>query len=180
MDDDDLALNRRVVSGDRRAFAVLVERHEARLRSFLARVAGAEDADDLAQETFLRAWRNASAFRGAGSYRGWLFTIGWRVFIDSTRRARVDRALRIAEQDRMGDACQPAQGDAQIDTARLLAALDPLDRACVILCHGQGWSHREAAMILKMPLGSLKTRLARATRRCEAMLNAPPGSPIND
>lgn len=172
MNDDDDALNRRVVSGDRRAFAVLVGRHEAPLRRFLARVAGADAADDLAQEAFLRAWRNAARFRGDGSYRGWIFAIGWRVFIDSTRRARSDRATR-AHRTPPADLVVPADGEARVEAARLLAALDPLERACVILCHGQGWSHSEAAAILDMPLGSLKTRLARAVRRCEAMLIEP-------
>lgn len=165
MDDDDFALNRRAAAGDRGAFGTLVRRHEARLRGFLARVAGADEADDLAQEAFMRAWRNAAAFRG------WLFAIGWRVFVDSTHRARRDRATR-AQAVLSEEAFLPAEGDARIDTARLLAALDPLERACVILCHGQGWSHREAATILDMPLGSLKTRLARATQRCDAMLNS--------
>lgn len=178
MDDDDFALNRRAAAGDRRAFGVLVGRHEARLRGFLARVAGADEADDLAQEAFLRAWRNAAAFRGSGSYRGWLFAIGWRVFVDSTRRARRDRATR-ALAILPEDTFLPADGDTRIDAARLLAALDPLERACVILCHGQGWSHREAATILDMPLGSLKTRLARATQRCDAMLNSVPKDAID-
>lgn len=180
MDDDDFALNRRAAAGDRRAFATLVGRHEARLRGFLARIAGADDADDLAQEAFLRAWRRAGAFRGGGSYRSWLFAIGWRVFIDSMRRDRRDRSMKAAVAALPGTDHVAADGEAGIDTARLLAALDPLERACVVLCHGQGWSHSEAAAILAMPLGSLKTRLARATRRCEAMLDQPLRSESDD
>lgn len=179
MNEDDIALNQRAASGDRRAFAVLVGRHEARLRGFLARVAGVDAADDLAQEAFLRAWRNAARFRGDGSYCGWLFAIGWRIFIDSTRRARIDHATATPWTPR-ADLVVLADADARVDAARLLAALDPLERACVILCHGQGWSHSEAAAILNMPLGSLKSRLARAVRRCDAMLNDPPGNTANE
>ncbi len=179
MNEDDIALNQRAASGDRRAFAVLVGRHEARLRGFLARVAGVDAADDLAQEAFLRAWRNAARFRGDGGYRGWLFAIGWRVFIDSTRRARIDHATATPWTPH-ADLVVPADADARVDAARLLAALDPLERACVILCHGQGWSHSEAAAILNMPLGSLKSRLARAVRRCDAMLNDPPENTANE
>ena len=55
--DEDLALSRRASAGDRIAFGLLVEKHEAKLRAFLRRMAGAEQADDLAQEAFLKAWR---------------------------------------------------------------------------------------------------------------------------
>lgn len=174
MNESDFDLNAKVVAGDRRAFAVLVARHEARLRSFLARVAGRDDADDLAQEAFLRAWRSAHAYRGNGAYGGWLLSIGWRVFLDSARSARRNRSMIAAQTEMMLDAKVLPEGEAGIDTRRLLAALDPLERACLILCHGHGWSHSEAATILAMPLGSLKTRLGRATRRCEDALKRQP------
>lgn len=165
--DDDAALNRRAAAGDRRAFTALVTRHEADLRRFLMRVAGAA-ADDVAQEAFLRAWRRAGQFDGRGSYAAWLRGIGWRAFVD---RHRHD-ASRHRAIEAMGPS--PSAGDAgieaRIDAETLLAALDPAERVCVALCLGEGWSHREAADILGMPLGSLKTRLARAVRQCREML----------
>jgi DNA-directed RNA polymerase specialized sigma24 family protein len=88
---DEFALSSQAARGDRHAFAVLVRRNEARVRSFLTRLAGVHLADDLAQETFLRAWRNAGRFRGSGSYVGWLLSIAWRVFLDAHKRHRTEQ-----------------------------------------------------------------------------------------
>lgn len=140
------------------------------MRTFLARTAGTEAADDLAQETFLRAWRNAGNFRGTGSYAGWLLAIGWRVFLDASKRQRVESGR--------GNAAAPAPTSstedplAKMDVEKLMAALDPEERACLVLCLGQGWSHGEAARILGIPLGTLKSRVARATTKCRTMLGA--------
>lgn len=131
------------------------------------RVAGAT-ADDIAQETFLRAWRRAAQFDGRGSYAAWLRAIGWRIFLDRHRQdASRDRAANASAAE---SEAADAGIEARIDAATLLAALDPVERACLILCLGEGRSHREAAATLAMPLGSLKTRLARAVRKCRAML----------
>jgi RNA polymerase sigma factor (sigma-70 family) len=167
---DDGALSTRAARGDRRAFSLLVRRHEARVRAFLTRVAGAQLADDLAQETFLRAWRNAGAYRGSGSYPGWLLAIAWRVFLDASKRRRREQAWAdagLAAPDRTAD--DPL---AAVDVAKLMAALEPEERAGLTLCLGQGWSHGEAAEILGVPLGTLKSRVARAAAKCRAMLEA--------
>ena len=166
--DDDAELAARAARDDDRAFSVLVSRHERRLRAFLARVAGPGRTDDLAQEAFLRAWRFRARFDGTGGYAGWLLRIGWRVFLDAERARARHRIAAIDPPDRPA----PGYPDDAIDIARALAALDPAERACLVLCVGQGWSHAEAAAILDMPLGSLKSRLARATRRARAMLEA--------
>lgn len=163
---DDAALAAEAGRGDVRAFSVLVARHERRLRAFLARVAGPARADDLAQEAFLRAWRHRARHQGTGSYAAWLLRIGWRAFLDAERARARDRTADAPPPDRPA----PGDPDAAVDAARVLAVLDPDERACLVLCLGQGWSHSEAAAILDMPLGTLKSRLARATRRARAML----------
>ena len=166
---DDFVLSSKAALGDRRAFSALVRRHEARVRAFLVRTAGRDAADDLAQETFLRAWRNAGCFRGTGSYVGWLLAIAWRVFLDAGKRQRTEIGRRFAL-----DPVPASIGDplTKLDVERLMAALDPEERACLALCLGQGCSHVEAAEILRIPLGTLKSRLARATAKCRARLDA--------
>jgi RNA polymerase sigma-70 factor (ECF subfamily) len=116
---DEAELSSEAARGDRRAFGILVRRHEARVRSFLARLAGVHMADDLAQETFLRAWRHADRFGGSGSYVGWLLSIAWRVFLEVHKRHRT-------EQGRL-DAAGPPEGrnidpSAKIDVETLFAA----------------------------------------------------------
>ena len=72
--EEDRILAVRAAAGDAAAFTLLVRKHERQVRAFLARVAG-HDAEDLAQEAFVKAWRTAGHFRGEGSYAGWLLRI---------------------------------------------------------------------------------------------------------
>lgn len=158
---DDATLNARAIAGDRVAFGMLVARHEQGLRVFLSRLAGASDADDLAQETFLRAWQRARQYDTSGSYRAWLARIGWRLFLDQNRRS----AAQHRRDERAGDLLPqsaPHTGDLALDLAAALAALSPAERASILLCEGQGWTHNEAAAILDLPLGTLKSIAARA------------------
>ncbi|MDB5691935.1 MAG: hypothetical protein JWO81_998 [Alphaproteobacteria bacterium] len=132
-----------------------MRRHERRVRSFLARLTGGEGADDLAQETFLKAWRMASSWRGDGPYLGWLLRIAWRCFL-SSRRGRRETTSEAGEQAVAADEI------ARIDIARALAGLPARERAAALLCFGEGCSHAEAAAILDLPLGTLKSIVARA------------------
>lgn len=156
--DQDAALARRAAAGDAAAFTALVRAHEGAVRRFLARLTRGEGADDLAQEAFLRAWRRAGDYRGMGSYRGWLMRIAWTLFLDSRRGAgrRLEREAALAPAD------APHDPDAAIDLGRALAGLDVRERAAALLCFGEGCSHGEAAAIMNVPLGTLKSILARA------------------
>ncbi len=167
--DEDWALNQRVVGGDRAAFQLLVLRHEGRLRAFLARAAGC-DADDLAQETFVRAWQRAGDYRGQGSYAAWIMGIGWRLFLDQRRTAR-RRAELATGDDEAPTATDPrGASDAAIDADRVLAALSPPERAALTLCFGHGWSNGEAAEIMGLPLGTLKSLVLRGRAKAQKMI----------
>lgn len=166
--DEDWALNQRVAGGDRAAFQLLVLRHEARLRAFLSRAAGC-DADDLAQEAFVRAWQRAGEYRGQGSYAAWITGIGWRLFLDQRRTARRREGLAAREEAATSTDPRPAN-DAAIDADRLLAALSPPERAALTLCFGHGWSHGEAAEIMGVPLGTLKSLVLRGRAKAQKMI----------
>ena len=146
------------------AFTALVHRHESAVRAFLLRVGGRECADDIAQDTFLKAWRMASSFRGEGSYRGWLLRIAWNEFVGSRRKWQPPRGESGAEPSH-----EPSP-DAAIDAERALAGLDERERAAALLCYGYGHSHGEAAEILSLPLGTLKSIAARARAKLVARL----------
>ncbi|WP_137751271.1 RNA polymerase sigma factor [Sphingopyxis sp. L1A2A] len=166
--DEDWALNQRVAGGDRAAFQLLVLRHEGRLRAFLARAAGC-DADDLAQEAFVRAWQRAGDFRGQGSYAAWIMGIGWRLFLDQRRTAQ--RREGLAQGDDVATATDPrGASDAAIDADRLLGALSPQERAALTLCFGHGWSHGDAAEIMGVPLGTLKSLVLRGRAKAQKMI----------
>ena len=152
---NDAELAAQAAAGDVAAFTNLVRRHERRVRSFLGRLTRGEGAEDLAQETFLQAWRTASSWRGEGSYEGWLLRIAWRQFLTS-RRGRREAG---AEAEWPAPA---ADANMRIDIDRALAALPARERAAALLCYGEGCSHAEAAAILDLPLGTLKSIVLRA------------------
>ncbi|HEV2816191.1 MAG TPA: RNA polymerase sigma factor [Allosphingosinicella sp.] len=155
--DQDSVLAREAAAGDAAAFTALVRAHEAAVRRFLRRLAG-EAADDLAQETFLRAWRMAGHYRGDGRYRAWLMRIAWTQFLGAHRAGgrRDAREAAAPQPERRRDP------DAAIDLERALAGLGERERAAALLCFGEGCSHAEAAGIMELPLGTLKSIVARA------------------
>ena len=164
----DEALAARAAAGDVAAFTNLVRRHERRVRSFLARLTRGEGDEDLAQETFLKAWRTASSWRGEGSYQGWLLRIAWRLFL-SSRRGRREAAVEAELPAAAADA------DMRIDLERALAALPLRERAAALLCYGEGCSHAEAAAILDLPLGTLKSIVMRARAQLMRQLEGQEG-----
>jgi RNA polymerase sigma factor (sigma-70 family) len=155
--------------GEGAAFEILVRRHERVVRGFLTRLAGAGRADDLAQETFLTAWTKASAFAGEGRYKGWLMRIAWRTFLMDAR----GRGRRLPEHAGTGEPPEQAdRSDAERDliVEDALGRLNEADRAAVVLCLVLGHSHSEAADILGMPLGTVKTRVARGSAKLLELL----------
>ncbi len=155
--DQDSELARRAAAGDAAAFTALVRAHEAAIRRFLRRLAG-DAADDLAQETFLKAWRTGGQYRGDGRYRAWLMRIAWTAFLGAHRAGARRDAREAAATVREGG----YDPEAAIDLERALAKLGERERAAALLCFGEGCSHAEAASIMGLPLGTLKSVVARA------------------
>src|SRR4249919_2543143 len=86
MNGDDPHLLAAICDGSERAFNTLIDRHQQAVRTFLRGLTNRDDADDIAQETFLAAWTHARSFKGGASVRSWLFAIAWRKAKDSQRR----------------------------------------------------------------------------------------------
>ena len=157
--EEDLALSRRAARGDTAAFAMLVEKHERPLRSFLARAVGPDLADDIAQDAFFKAWRAAGQYDGRARYSTWLTRIAWRCRLDRLRKERDERAAE-----------EPARHSAdKLEVEDMLARLSESERTALVLCGGHGWTHAEAAELLALPLGTLKSTVARAKEKCRAM-----------
>ena len=152
-------MSRRAAGGDGAAFAMLVEKYERPLRGFLARTIGPEHADDIAQEAFIKAWRAAGQYDGRARYSTWLTRIAWRCRLDALRKERKTETM----DESAGYA--PPSGEAE----DMLARLSETERASLVLCEGHGWTHAEAAELLGMPLGTLKSTVARAKAKCRAM-----------
>lgn len=162
----DAELVSRALAGSDAAFSRLVERHQAAVRAFLRRFLGSgwAEADDVAQDTFVTGWRSLRSLRDPAGVCAWLCGIAWRKAQDRIRSAR-----RGAVRDAGWlEAIETPSGISAEEKMALQAAMAelPIDvRACVALCLGDGWSHGEASQALALPLGTVKSHVARGRAR---------------
>ena len=141
------------------------------MRAFLGRVVGTAEGDELAQEALLRAWQYGRDYRGEGSWFGWVAGIGWRLFLDRRRR-EVRRAGWLAAEYDPADQAVPPESGAALDLARLFGQLGDAERAAMTLCLGHGHSHGEAAAILGLPLGTVKSLVLRGRDKLQRLIAA--------
>lgn len=161
------SLIRAAAIGDRRAFDELVRRHLRPLLSYTTRlVSDPSSAEDIAQETFIAAWRNLPDYEQRSSFRTWLFTIASRKAIDLRRR----RAAIPTEDDKLdgpdrrnSDPYDQYVGQTLFDALKLeLERLSYHARACWWLREVEGFSHEEIASALSITRGSVRGHLQRA------------------
>ncbi len=160
-------------SADPNAFAELVRRHQSPLRAFLRGMTRGDTAlaDDLAQETFLRAWRKLESYRNEGRFSTWLFGIAINEFRGRARRLRRLREERWDETSPEGEsAAEPVTPGVQLDINEALDRLTPGERAAIILCCQNGLTHDEAARTLQCPLGTVKTNILRGKQKLKQWL----------
>jgi len=165
-----------VLAGDGATFGEIVQRHEDRLYNTIYRLVGsADDARDLLQDTFVKAYENLETFRGGSSLYTWLFRIAVNTSLSHRRRRKWVQMSAPA-----GDEDNPNPGNAVADTAaanptdRLVTAetevlvqeaingLDDEHRTVVVLRDIQHCDYRQIAEILEVPPGTVKSRLHRA------------------
>lgn len=152
------------IAGSDEAFAELVRRHQASLRALLARVCGsAAAAEDIAQGAFLKAWRRIGTLRDADRFGPWLRQIALRAAIDAAR-APAHEGLADDGRDEPGDAAWSVQAETRLDLDAALNRLSVAQRACVLLAYAEGMTHAEIAAEVEMPVGTVKSHVARGAR----------------
>lgn len=179
--DPDGALVAAAAAGDRDAFDELVRRHQAAIVSLVRAVtAGRGDPEDVAQEVFVRAWRSLSGFRGDSAFRTWLHTVAINVV--RTSQSRSARLLRVflpaGGRDRRGELPDRASDAEPVDSVlarrqlveRALAALPDDLRIAVTLRDLQGLDYKEIAAVLRVPIGTVESRIFRARQRLKPLL----------
>lgn len=168
---------RRKLSVDHDSFEILVRDHQGAIRAFLRRLTGNRAiADELAQDTFLKAYHHQDTWPEIKSMRSWLYRVAYRLFLDAKRKN--DRRGDIAETGRaFGDLDDEAHSTGfthtsslAVDLAAAMNSLDPERRACVMLCLALGHSHRQAAQITGLPIGTVKSHVARARHHLQTRL----------
>jgi RNA polymerase sigma-70 factor (ECF subfamily) len=171
---DEAGLLARVVAGDAGAFRVLVERHVAGVTAVARRLLGdAGDAEDVAQEAFLRLWtRGGSVEVGAGGIKPWLRRVVSNLAIDRLRARRgtdvVDEVPEKAEPPGQLIDIEERELTARVD--RAVQALPERQRRALALFHFEGLSQREVAEIMGLGEEAVESLLARARRTLKASL----------
>jgi RNA polymerase sigma-70 factor (ECF subfamily) len=163
--------------GDLRAFGALVDAHQAPVRAFLRRLSGnAADADDIAQEAFARTWQVLHRFDGASSLRTFICGVAFQYWRRG-RRSDVRREKREVAYAELAetDAEPHARAAQRLALRRAMDDLPEDQRAVLALCLGQDFTHMEAAEVLKLPLGTVKSHVARGRARLQAALGVGAG-----
>lgn len=176
MRDPDEDLVRRVGTGDRRAAAEIVRRHLPRMVGLARRMLGdASEAEDVAQEVFLRVWKHAAAWKpGAAKFETWMHRVAMNLCLDRLRR--VGRNTGDVPPDTVDNRASATRAlDERQRRERVRDALQKLperQRAALVLCYYQDRTNIEAAEILGVSVDALESLLSRARRMLKAALAA--------
>ena len=176
---------RALVGDDRHAFAELVRRHQSAVRACLRKLTAGNHAlaDDLAQETFVLAWRHLKTFRQEARFSTWLYRIATNCWLADARKRKEellgDRDATLVDDDSHDSA---ADGDVhgdharavslKMDLERAMAVLSEGERAAIVQCYHNDLTHEEAAYVLDCPVGTVKTHVLRGKQKLKQALMA--------
>ncbi len=174
---EEKALIERCKRGDLAAFNDLVRKYEKQVYNFAYRLTGNyDDANDVAQDSFLRVFNAIGSFRGDASFSTWLFRITTNVFLDERKRAKAHPQASLDEYLELGESSVTRQIEDPSPTpevvleeseraqilSKAISDLPEYQRAMVTLYHSQQKSYEEIAEIMDLPIGTVKSRLNRA------------------
>ncbi len=163
----------RVLQGELDAFGDLVRRHHAMIHALTYRMTGSTaDADELTQETFVRAWQRIGQFRGESKFSSWLYRIAMTACLNwadqNFRRNRRDERWEL-ERERSPD---PVGDDVSAKVHSALQRLEPKFRAAIVLTVYDGHNHAEAARILGCSETTVSWRIFMARRKLKKLLGS--------
>ncbi|MGE4159631.1 MAG: RNA polymerase sigma factor [Planctomycetota bacterium] len=166
--DDEPRLIERARGGDREAFGMLVDIHQDRLYHFVRRQSRDDDeAMDIAQEAFVKAWTKLALFRADSKFSTWLFTIAANECRSRHRSRKLepvaidDATMQVSDPHEQGAQATLESEELKASLHKALASLDSDYSQPLILLHFQGESYQSIADILSIPLGTVKTRIHR-------------------
>ncbi len=156
-------------AGDEQAFRILVERWERPIFAFLVRMLGSpEDAQDLAQETFMRMIRSAGKYRATGQFQSWLFRIAGNQARSRLRRRKILKWLPFDEnrQDPPSQVSSPLEDlerqEIQLEMREAIAKLPVRQREALLLKQYQNLKYREIAEVMDLSVAAVQMLLHRA------------------
>lgn len=157
---DSELISRVLAYDDHYAFSQLIKKYQSPIRLFLRRLIDdkQEIADELAQETFLIAYRKLKTFQGRSQFSTWLYAIAKTQFLQYIRKNH--RQFQWEEIDVQSENSEQRQED-RFDLEKAIKVLRPIERAVLTLSYAKDLSHSDVASILEIPIGSVKTHLLR-------------------
>jgi len=179
---DEEALLRACARGESKARAALYERYRGRVYGLAVRLLGDRtEAEDAAQDVFVRLFERAASYRGASSVSTWIYRVTVNHCLNLLRRRRLLRILPLparagahVEGNPVSPQVESAERSEEIGRLHeALGALPPKLRAAVVLRDLEGLSHREIARVLGVPEGTVMSRIARGRARLRARFGAP-------
>lgn len=167
MSQSDEVLVARVVSlRDQQAFAVLVERYQSQVRNYLRQLTrDSANADDLAQETFIRAWDKMDTISGGGRFAAWLMKVAHNMFLQAYRKSkRYGRLIEELEHDTT--VMTPIENNSvsdegSLDMPKYLSILSEEERSVMLLYFVNDLTHSEISEVSGLPLGTVKSHIHR-------------------
>ena len=161
-----------LLDDDHHAFGELARRYQSAVRNMLRNLTAGDRAlaDDLAQETFIRAYRSLTKYRGKGKFSSWLYRIAYNLFISHIRKKR---EFTSSSEDKPIEGEVPPETERiqlKMDLAHAMKQLREPERAAINLCYQKGYSHEEAAEILDCPIGTIKTNILRGKNKLRLFL----------
>jgi RNA polymerase sigma factor (sigma-70 family) len=161
-----------VAKKDQHAFSQLVLRYQSQLRTWARRLCDGDAhlADDLAQETFIKAYAALSAFRAESKFSTWLYRIAFNIAANRWRTKKIQWCELDDNEDIEAEFCELKQFDAKRDVEVAMHQLSAAQQLAIRLCFEDGFSHDEAAIIMGIPLGTLKTHVNRGKQKLQVLL----------
>lgn len=169
---DQELIARVVAQKDQHAFSQLVLRYQSQLRIWARRLCDGDAhlADDLAQEAFIKAYAALGAFRAEAKFSTWLYRIAFNIAANRWRGKKIQWCELDENEDIESEHCELKQFDAKRDVEAAMQQLSAAQQLAIRLCFEDGFSHDEAASIMGIPLGTLKTHVARGKQKLQTLL----------
>jgi len=181
--DADRGLVDAAAGGSRDAFDEIVLRYQGQMLNLARVMTAGDDAEDLAQEVFVRAWRSIGSFRAESTFKTWLYGIALNVIrTHRGRQSRLRQMFRTSPKDADSDADPFRRASVEDGIEEPLAMREIIDRALATLPHEmraavvlrdvQGLDYREISAVLDLPIGTVESRIFRGRQRLRPLLAA--------
>lgn len=159
-----------LLSNDSKAFDKLVLKYQSPIRRFMLNLTMGDEAlsDDLAQETFIKAYLNLRSFKAVSNFSTWLFRIAYNVFYDNKRTEKYWIAIENIKNDNYTE--QNRFSSERVDIFHALNTLRTEERTIALLFYMEDKTHKEIAAITGYPLGTVKTHLSRGGKKLRNFL----------